>query len=78
MGNGCCAFGLQADAVEEGEVVGGVAEGGWIRAGEIDAAAGGERCDDGDFAGGAEGVVPFPGEELGDEGGGDRVEFVMG
>ena len=70
--------GLEADAVEEGEVVGGVAEGGGVGAGEPDATAGGERGDDGNFARGSEGVVSLFAEELGDEGGGDGVEFVVG
>ncbi len=64
--------------MEEGEVVGGVAEGGEVGAGEFDAAAGGERGDDGDFAGSSEGVIALLCEELGDEGGGDGVEFVVG
>ncbi len=64
--------------MEEGEVVGGVAEGGGVGTGELYAAAGGERGNDRNFAGGAEGVIALPGEELGDEGGGDGVEFVVG
>ena len=72
------ATGLEADTVAEGEVVGCVAEGGGVGAGEFDAAAGGERGDDGDLTRGAEGVIALLGEELGDEGGGDGVEFVVG